>query len=95
MTAAPRDEEEGSTTRGWSVAKGRPPLSSMFCSMKETLRASAAAGGSVRCAVLVCGPDALIRRCRRLCLQHSDSGWSAACGGGRVSFDLHEESYQW
>ena len=93
---APRDVEEGSATGGWEVAKGRPPLTSMFCSMKEQLRASATAGGSVRCAVLVCGPDALIRRCRRLCLQQSDRAWCGAAGGrGRVCFDMHEETYAW
>ena len=93
-------------TAKWSMANGRPPLNALFAAMKREMTAfkertaaedPSRPAGSVRCAVLVCGGEALIHRCRRLCGRHSDRAWR--CGGtgknGGCFFDLHEEIYQW
>ena len=105
--ASARREEEAGERMKWAVASGRPPLASIFAAMKRDMaEAGEEAGdggegqervggeGRLRCAVLVCGPEALIQRCRRLCIRHSDHRWQTA-GGRSVRFDLHEETYQW
>ena len=85
-------EEAGETD--WQTAKGRPPLARLFHDMRARMQQpdEQQADATVRCAVLVCGPDALIVRCRRLCSRYSDAPLKS---GPRVCFDLHEETYEW
>ena len=90
----PHSEEAGEA--GWQLSKGRPPLARLFDEMRARMRPSEEEErqqtAGVRCAVLVCGPDALIARCRRLCSRYSDAPYKC---GQRVCFDLHEETYEW
>ena len=96
--------EEGETAEGggWEVTRGRPHLGRLFAAMKRTMEEDGEGTGegarqpAVRCAVLVCGPEALIQRCRRLCIRHSCKARLAGSEDGvQISFDLHEETYQW
>ena len=73
------------------VQQGRPQLAESFRLMHHAI----APGGSVvgvqqsegeRCAVLACGPAALISEVRQLCCAQSTS---------RLHFDLHEETFEW
>ena len=89
----PHSEEAGDA--GWHLSKGRPPLSRLFDDMRTRMlqpQDEQVPTTDVRCAVLVCGPDALIARCRRLCSRYSDTPYKC---GQRVCFDLHEETYEW
>ena len=89
----PHSEEAGEA--GWQSAQGRPPLSRLFNEMRARMQPAEDEQprvSDVRCAVLVCGPDALIARCRRLCSRYSDAPYKC---GQRICFDLHEETYEW
>jgi len=62
------------------IQRGRPNLDEIFS------KVLAQHGGEKRCAVMVCGPNSLVRAVRASCARHSskESG----------IFDLHEESFE-
>jgi predicted ferric reductase len=65
------------------VFAGRPDIPHIFANMKQ----SAIKHGQSRVAVCVCGPSQLVDACREASRQQSD------CFGG-VTFDLHEETFE-
>ena len=70
------------------VQQGRPHLADSFQLMQQALTASGVSEHAQleRCAVLACGPAALIEEVRQLCCSRSTS---------QLCFDLHEETFEW
>jgi len=95
-SSQPHHSSEELGEASWQMSKGRPPMSRLFSDMKARMQhvqdEQQQPTSDVRCAVLVCGPEALIARCRRLCSQYSDRPYKC---GQRVCFDVHEETYEW
>jgi len=63
---------------------GRPDLPAAF----ERMRRVAAEAGETRVAVLVCGPEGMVKQVRQLCRQFSSSK-----SKGSVAFDYHCEEF--
>ena len=80
----------------YEIHSGRPDLEAIFRTLKE----KAQENSTRHIAVVACGPSSLLQQVRENCRNHSDSPF-LGCGGcfdgqgSGVTFDLHEEIFEY